>query len=266
MRKGKILELASIQIRNARQNGCSTTRKSPAGDPAHRLARKACMNLEISTAAPAWQKRSPPAAALGRRPDLRHKTKAAMEPGSGAEPDMSQLLAEIGRTRDLDRFELLFRHFAPRLKTYMARTGSAAGAEELMQETLTTVWNKATLYDPAKGAASTWIFSIARNLRIDAYRREKHPQFDENDPAFQPAEEPTAVQRIEAEQSARLVRSALARLPAEQAEVMRLAFFEDNSQTDIADALKLPLGTVKSRMRLALGKLRTALGDAGDIR
>lgn len=184
-----------------------------------------------------------------------------MEPSPPPEPDFAALLMEVGRTRDIERFELLFRHFAPRVKAYMAKSGSAASAEELMQETMVAVWNKAALYDPGKGAASTWIFSIARNLRIDAWRREKHPEFDENDPAFQPDSEPRADAQIEAAETAAHVRTALRTLPREQAEVMRLAFFEDSSQSAIAEALQLPLGTVKSRMRLALGKLRAALGD-----
>ena len=176
---------------------------------------------------------------------------------------MSALLAKIGRTRDIDDFELLFRHFAPRVKAYMARTGSPGPAEELMQETMVAVWNKAVMYDPGKGAAATWIFAIARNLRIDAYRREKHPEFDENDPAFQPAPERAADSALEAEQSARTVRAALATLSADQAEVLSLAYFEDKSQSAIAAALNLPLGTVKSRMRLAFNRLRAVLGEAG---
>ncbi len=182
------------------------------------------------------------------------------EPAPG--PDMSDLLSEVGRTHDIDRFEVLFRHFAPRVKAYMARSGSPGAAEELMQETMVSVWNKAAMYDPAKGAAATWIFSIARNLRIDAWRRERHPEFDEQDPAFQPAPEPAADNRLEIAQSAAQVRAALGALPPDQAEVLRLAYFEDSSQSAIATALGVPLGTVKSRMRLALAKLRMALGDA----
>lgn len=181
------------------------------------------------------------------------------------EPNMSELLARVGRTHDVADFEVLFRHYAPRVKAYMARSGSARSAEELMQETMVAVWNKSALYDPTKGAASTWIFSIARNLRIDAWRREKHPEFDENDPAFQPDPEPAADRRLEGEQSAELVRTALAGLPGDQAEVLRLAFFEDSSQSDIADRLGVPLGTVKSRMRLAFQKLRLALGQPGEL-
>ncbi|HEX4299159.1 MAG TPA: sigma-70 family RNA polymerase sigma factor [Devosia sp.] len=173
---------------------------------------------------------------------------------------MSELLARIGRTRDVDDFEALFRHFAPRLKAYMARTGSPGPAEELMQETMVAVWNKAVLYDPGKGAASTWIFAIARNLRIDAYRREKHPEFDENDPALQPQAQPVADRLLEIEQQAGQIRDAMQVLPPDQVEVLRLAYFEDKSQSAIAAALDLPLGTVKSRMRLALVKLRAALG------
>ena len=221
------------------------------------------MSLEISTGGPPWHKvfRPVPKAAPGlkRRIDTR-----PMESQPLAEPDMSALIVEVARTRDVERFELVFRHFAPRLKAYMARSGSAAGAEELMQETMVSVWNKAAMFDPAKGGASTWVFSIARNLRIDAWRREKHPEFDENDPAFQPASELAADAKLEAEQSARLVREALAALPVDQAQVLRLAYFEDSSQSDIAEKLNLPLGTVKSRMRLAFGKLRSMLGETGD--
>ena len=184
--------------------------------------------------------------------------------GTQPTPSMSDLLAKVGRTRDVELFEAVFRHFAPRVRAYMARTGSAISAEELMQETMVTVWNKSALYDPSKGAASTWIFSIARNLRIDAYRREKRPEFDPEDPAFQPDPEPAADSAMETEQSAALVRGALRQLPPDQAEVLRLAYFEDKSQSEIATELALPLGTVKSRMRLAFAKLRAALGKSGE--
>ena len=213
----------------------------------------------MSPATPLWQKRFPPVAASL---PVKRRTLGGMDE-TPPELDMSELLARIGRTRDVDDFELLFRHFAPRVRAYMARTGSPGPAEELMQETMVAVWNKAVMYDPGKGAAATWIFAIARNLRIDAYRREKHPEFDENDPAFQPAPEPAADSALEAEQSARTVRAALATLSADQSEVLRLAYFEDKSQSAIAETLNLPLGTVKSRMRLAFNKLRAVLGEGG---
>ena len=143
------------------------------------------MRLEISTATSAWHKGFPLAAGSTEPlPELKRRTTTGlMQTSMSPEPNMSELLAKIGQSRDVELFELLFRHFAPRVKAYMARTGSPGVAEELMQETMVAVWNKAAMYDPGRGAASTWIFSIARNLRIDAYRREKHPEFDQNDPA-----------------------------------------------------------------------------------
>jgi RNA polymerase sigma-70 factor (ECF subfamily) len=183
---------------------------------------------------------------------------------SKPERSMSQLLAEIGRSRDVATFEVLFRHFAPRVKAYMARTGSSSAmAEELMQETMVAVWNKSALYDPSKGAASSWIFAIARNQRIDAFRRDRRPEFDLEDPALAADPDPLADDAIETAQTAEQVRGALAGLPTDQAEVLRLAYYEDKSQTEIADALKLPLGTVKSRMRLAFSKLKLTL--SGDL-
>lgn len=178
-----------------------------------------------------------------------------------AEPSMADLLAAVGTRRDIDAFEALFRHFAPRVKAYMAK-GGGTGAEELMQETMVTVWNKAALYDPSKGAASTWIFSIARNLRIDAYRREKRPEFDPNDPVFVPDASPAADKVMVASEDAHAMRRALSSLPEDQAEVLKLSFYEDKTQSDIAEALNLPLGTVKSRMRLAFIKLRAIIGGS----
>lgn len=223
------------------------------------------MSLEISSTTTPWHKGLRPAVPSAKGTPAERRTIAGvMQTSTSPEPNMSDLLARVGRTRDVELFETLFRHFAPRVKAYMARTGSATVAEELMQETMVSVWNKAAMYDPGKGAASTWIFAIARNLRIDAYRREKHPEFDPGDPAFQPEPEPAADRRLEGEQSAELVRRALDDLPPDQAEVLRLAYFEDNSQSTIAERLALPLGTVKSRMRLAFAKLRADLGQNGE--
>lgn len=216
------------------------------------------MSVDVSIATGAWQKQFIPVPL--RRPVVRRNRVNSVMNDTPPSVNMSELLAQVGRTRDVELFEQVFRYFAPRVKAYMARTGSPGSAEELMQETMVAAWNKSAMYDPSKGAASTWIFAIARNLRIDAYRREKHPEFDPDDPAFQPAAEPAADSTLEAEQSAVAVRAALQTLPADQAEVLRLAFFEDNSQSAIAEALNLPLGTVKSRMRLAFAKLRGVLG------
>ena len=222
------------------------------------------MSLAISIGAPAWNKGVP--MALGRRfVPLRGTKTASMDATDTNEPQrsMSDLLAEVGRTRDVATFELLFRHFAPRVKAYMAKTGSPGPlAEELMQETMVAVWNKSALYDPSKGAASSWIFAIARNQRIDAYRRDRRPEFDLDDPALATDPSPMADVQMESEQTATQLRSELARLPPDQAEVLRLSFYDDKSQSEIAETLRVPLGTVKSRMRLAFSKLRLTLtGD-----
>lgn len=180
-------------------------------------------------------------------------------PDGHADSSMTELLQAVGRDRDIEAFEALFRYFAPRVKAYMGKGAGPLSAEELMQETMVSVWNKADRYDPSKGAASTWIFTIARNLRIDAHRRGQRADFDPDDPAFVVEGEPLADTAMVAEEQATSLRQALSNLPVDQMQVLMLAFFEDRSQTDIAEALNLPLGTVKSRMRLAFAKLRTVM-------
>ncbi len=184
---------------------------------------------------------------------------------SDATPSMAALLAAVGARRDVEAFETLFRHFAPRVKAYMARlAGDSHLAEELMQETMVAVWNKADRFDPAKGAASTWIFTIARNLRIDAFRRDNRPDFDPNDPAFVQDDVAPADEMFESQEVSAQLHLAMASLPEEQVALLKLAFFEDRSHSAIATSLNMPLGTVKSRLRLAFAKLRAALDRNGD--
>lgn len=181
-------------------------------------------------------------------------------------PDMVALLRNVGTHRDLDAYETIFRHFAPRVRSYMARMGGDGPvAEELMQETMIAVWNKADRFDPSKGAVSTWIFTIARNLRIDTFRREKRPDFDPHDPAFVPDDAVPPDAELDARQASEQLHEAITALPGEQAALLKLAFFEDQSHSEIARRLNLPLGTVKSRMRLAFDKLRAALAHSGDV-
>lgn len=176
--------------------------------------------------------------------------------------EMASLLAEVGATRSVAAFERLFRHFGPRVKSYLvALTKDAAAAEELMQETMITVWNKAALFDPARGSVTTWVFTIARNLRIDALRKARRPSFDPEDPAFVPEDEPPAEDTLIKAQKARALGQAMQTLPEEQAELLRLSFFEEASHSTIAERTGLPIGTVKSRIRLAFGRLRAQLGD-----
>ena len=177
-------------------------------------------------------------------------------------PGLSALIVAIAERGDRDAFAALFSHFAPRVKSYLLRLGAPSeSAEELAQETLLTVWRRAGAFDPGRAAASTWIFTIARNLRFDALRREKRPSMadDPSDTGPGPALPDTLLAALQDE--ARIGR-AIAELPSEQAKVVRLAFFSDKPHSEIAGELDLPLGTVKSRLRLAMGRLRALLGEA----
>jgi RNA polymerase sigma-70 factor (ECF subfamily) len=180
---------------------------------------------------------------------------------AAARQDFADMIHAIAARGDRGAFADLFGHFAPRVKSYMLRLGAEPLlAEELAQETLLVVWRKAAAFDPAKAAPSTWIFTIARNLRIDAARRARRGEPAE-DPSDAPDAEPTPADALVAAQSEARVRQAMLTLPPEQAEVVRLSFFSDQPHSEIAEALRLPLGTVKSRLRLAMGRLRDLLGD-----
>ena len=181
---------------------------------------------------------------------------------SRAGESFDDLLVAIGSARDRNAFARLFEHFAPRVKSYVRRLGAdEALAEDLAQDVLLTVWHRAFQYDPAKATASTWIFTIARNRRIDALRRERRPEIDPDDPALVPDQEPSADQQVAMSQFSGRLRQAVANLPAEQAALLRLAYYEDKSHSHMAQELDLPVGTVKSRLRLAMTKLRAMLGD-----
>lgn len=180
--------------------------------------------------------------------------------GLTMEPDANSLILAIARSGDRDAFARLFSFYAPRLKSYLIRMGAPAGvAEELAQEAMISIWRKAGLFDPARASAATWIFRIARNLRLDALRRETSAAAYRPDPSDEPdpPASPEAAQL--AQQGAAQLRTAMATLAPEQVEVLRLSYFQDRPHTEIAEQLNLPLGTVKSRIRLALQRLRNAL-------
>ena len=172
------------------------------------------------------------------------------------------LIENIASQKDREAFAELFAHFAPRVKGYLMRLGASNGqAEEVTQDAMLTIWRKAHLFDRKKAAASTWIFTIARNRRIDILRQQKYPELDANDPALVPDTPAQADDEVIAEQRGELVRAALDKLPEEQRELVRLAFYNGWSHGQLADETNLPLGTVKSRLRLAFGRLRQELGD-----
>ncbi|MCJ7527333.1 MAG: sigma-70 family RNA polymerase sigma factor, partial [Methyloceanibacter sp.] len=160
----------------------------------------------------------------------------------------------------------LFQHFAPRIKTFMQRSGSSeARAEELAQETMLAVWRKALLFDPASATAAAWVFTIARNLRIDDYRRGHRGggvvEITDIAIEFQVDESPQPDARLASSQTEARVQTALAALSDEQKRVVELSFFEEKAHAEIATILDIPLGTVKSRLRLAMGRLRNLLGE-----
>lgn len=183
------------------------------------------------------------------------------EPAAGT-PDLVTMMVAISERKDRAAFSQLFEHFAPRVKAYLMRHGANnETAEELAQETLLRVWRKAHLFDPAVAAPSTWIFRIARNLRIDRIRRERRPEFDPEDPALVREADPAADHQIQTNQEGARVRAAIDLLPPDQKKAIMLSFFEDKPHSEIADELGLPLGTVKSRIRLAFARVRQTLGD-----
>jgi RNA polymerase sigma-70 factor (ECF subfamily) len=175
------------------------------------------------------------------------------------------LIEAVAARRDREAFATLFEYFAPRIKTFMRRAGaSEQSADELAQEALLAVWSKAKLFDPASVGATAWIFTSARNLRIDALRREKRTRTDsavEIDPEFHVDDGPQPDASLASSQLESRVRSALAALSEDQLRVVELSFFEEKAHAEIAQALRIPLGTVKSRLRLAMNRLRGMLGD-----
>lgn len=177
----------------------------------------------------------------------------------------ASLVEAVALRRDREAFAALFAHFAPRIKAFMLRSGASTQvADELAQEALLAVWSKATLFDPASTGAAAWIFTIARNLRIDGLRRQKRtPTYDtaEVDLEFQVDTGPQPDAGLAAAQVESRVQSALAGLPEEQLRVVELSFFEEKAHAEIAETLRIPLGTVKSRLRLAMNRLRDLLGD-----
>jgi len=175
------------------------------------------------------------------------------------EPD--DLLGHVAQG-DREAFAALFALLAPKVKAYLMRLGSdPASAEDLAQDVMVTVWRKASQFDPARASALTWIFVIARNRRIDSLRREDSSVTYGHVPPDSPDDADLSDDVVAAKQADALMRKAMADLPAEQQEVIRRSFFEDEPHSAIATALGLPLGTVKSRLRIAFGKLRSCMED-----
>ena len=192
--------------------------------------------------------------------------KLAQSSRIGAGPDrehFADLMEAVAQRQDRAAFAELFAFFAPRVKAYVLRLGAGSAlAEEVAQEVMITVWRKARLFDRRLASVSTWIFRVARNRRIDAARRLKTAELDPAEPMLLPDAPIAPDEALDAAQRETLVRAAMVDLPPEQLELLRQAFYEGLSHREIAERTGVPLGTVKSRIRLAFQRMRVRLEEA----
>jgi RNA polymerase sigma-70 factor, ECF subfamily len=185
---------------------------------------------------------------------------APLRPGESEASD-ADLLVAVAR-QDREAFTALFDRYAVRVKAFMMRSGASVhDADEIAQEVMVSVWRRAATFDPTRAAASTWIYAIARNRRIDMIRRFNRPAPDPEDPLFQSDPEPDGMAAVSQSEREERVRTSLAALPEDQRSALVLSFYDGLSHGEIAERLTLPLGTVKSRIRLAFRHLRGALGE-----
>ncbi|MGO4513740.1 sigma-70 family RNA polymerase sigma factor [Bradyrhizobium sp. MOS001] len=177
--------------------------------------------------------------------------------------DWAYLIKRVANEGDRDAFARLFEHFAPRVKGFLVKTGSdPETAEDIAQSTFVAVWRKAGQFDPATAGVAAWIFTIARNQRIDAARRSVRQERALSAEATYEVDTADSPEQIHARnEDAALIAAALARLSEEQSTVVRLSFIEEKAHGEIATSLGIPLGTVKSRIRLAMNRLRELLDE-----
>ena len=174
--------------------------------------------------------------------------------------DLDRDLMAVGLEQDQTAFRRLFADLAPRLKFFLIKGGMIeSAAEDVLQETMMKVWRKAGLFDNSKASASTWVYTIARNVRIDRLRKENRPEPDPEDPCYVSEAPETGEQAVSRKQDRERIQKAMALLPPEQMTIIKMSFFDEKSHGEIAETLDIPLGTVKSRIRLAFGKIRAEL-------
>ena len=178
-------------------------------------------------------------------------------------------IKKVGDSQDKAAFGLLFTHFSPFLKAFLIKSGGVTpeNAEELVQETMIKVWRKAPSFSSAQASASTWIYTIARNTRIDWLRKQnrQNPDLLNAEDLYDERDNPTPLSSLSQIRTKKLISEQLNQLPTEQAEVLQLMYFQGQSGQQVANTLELPLGTVKSRIRLAMNKMKLALAPMGDL-
>ena len=181
-----------------------------------------------------------------------------MQDNSGARMLWVDHMIRIRDHQDQAAFADLFGHFAPRVKGFLMKSGADASlAEECAQEVLATCWHKAHMFDPTRASVATWIFTIARNRKIDVLRKQRRPEPE--DLGWGPEQEPDQADVMALQQESEQLGQAIAELPPAQRELIEKAYFGDLSHSEIAEQTGLPLGTIKSRIRLALERLRHAM-------
>ncbi|RBW42661.1 RNA polymerase subunit sigma [Loktanella sp. D2R18] len=188
------------------------------------------------------------------------KDRSLVKQSSAQISDLTAAMIAVRNDRDRDAFALLFDHFAPRLKGFIMRTGTGSGqAEEIVQDVMLTVWRKADQFDPERAQVSAWVYQITRNRQIDVIRKENKPLPEEL--GEDPSAEPDASQILAVEQEAGQLKGALARLKPDQREMIEKAYLGELTHQEISTQTGLPLGTIKSRIRLGLEKLRHELKE-----
>lgn len=185
--------------------------------------------------------------------------------GSGDETDWAGLLLRVRDHQDRAAYAALFRHFAPRVKGFLMKSGvGAALAEECAQDVMATLWQKADQFDPSRASVATWVFTIARNRQIDALRRARRVEPEALD--WGPTPEPEQSEALVVQEETALLGQSLSALPGPQRVLIERAFYGELSHSEIAAETGLPLGTIKSRIRLALDKLRRQMTGRDDGR
>jgi RNA polymerase sigma-70 factor, ECF subfamily len=190
------------------------------------------------------------------------KGKLMDQKSSSSNISHEELVILVAQSKDKDAFQLLFSYFAPRLKSYLKNFKiSDQKAEGLVQDVMLTLWQKADKFDPAKAKISTWLFRIARNKYIDQVRKQKYPELNVDDHSASMVAPEKTDQALEEKQSSFLIKRAMEKLKKNQRDVIKLSFFNELSHSQIAEETGLPLGTIKSRIRMAFQALRKELGD-----